>query len=271
MSIGLILVASSVIYIASNQAQPAGVLIDADPISDVYIDGQKMGATPYEATLDAGEVLLKIVPQAGKDVFDDYKTKINLVPGVRTIIKRSFRETERMSSGVVVSFEKARPQDSLVTVVSVPEGGEVRVNDKLYGQAPIKISLEPGDHQLTVYANGYLEKSLPIKVYRGYKLTAFVKLSEDGEEVSNSQKEEEDVSEQGLNEIKFKVKIDQNDVGFLRVRSGANTGFPEIAQVKPDEIYSVIDEGEGGSWYKIVLGDGQIGWISAEFATKLNP
>ena len=40
-----------------------------------------------------------------------------------------------------------------------------------------------------------------------------------------------------------------------------------LAQVKPDEIYDILEEGENGSWYKIKIGDLE-GWVSAEFVTK---
>ncbi|MDP3917927.1 MAG: hypothetical protein Q8Q30_02005, partial [Candidatus Woesebacteria bacterium] len=42
--------------------QEAGVLIEADPISTVYIDGQEVGKTPYEANRKPEEITLRIKP-----------------------------------------------------------------------------------------------------------------------------------------------------------------------------------------------------------------
>ena len=64
------------------------------------------------------------------------------------------------------------------------------------------------------------------------------------------------------------IRINKTDIGFLRVRSGANTGFPEVAQVQPNDEYEILEEGENSSWYKIKVGEIE-GWVSAEFVTKL--
>jgi len=242
--------------------QEAGVLIEADPISTVYIDGQEVGKTPHEANRKPEEITLRIKPDnINNIVLDDYETKINLVSGIRTIVKRVFRETEEASSGVVVSFEKLGGKESYVTVVSVPDNAQVLIDSKIYGYTPLRVKVPAGDHNLVVSADKYLEKSLPIRVYAGYKLTASVKLAK-------------------VEEIKTKVKmlptivINKTDVGFLRVRDGAGLNFPEVGQVKPDEEYEVIEENEDGSWFKINIGEieglpAQVGWVSAEFVTKL--
>ncbi|MDP3917760.1 MAG: PEGA domain-containing protein, partial [Candidatus Woesebacteria bacterium] len=233
------------------------VLIEADPISTVYIDGQEVGKTPYEANRKPEEITLRIKPDnINNIVLDDYETKINLVSGIRTIVKRVFRETEEASSGVVVSFEKLGGKESYVTVVSVPDNAQVLIDSKIYGYTPLRVKVPAGDHNLVVSADKYLEKSLPIRVYAGYKLTASVKLAKIVEEIKTKIK------------ILPTIVINKTDVGFLRVREGAGLNFPEVAQVKPDEEYEVIEENEDGSWFKIKTGEVE-GWISAEFVTKI--
>lgn len=241
--------------------QEAGVLIEADPASTVYIDGQEVGKTPYEVNRKPGEISLRIKPDNVNDiVLDDYETKINLVSGIRTIVKRVFRETEEASSGVVVSFEKLGGKESYVTAVSVPDNAQVLIDNKIYGYTPLRVKVPAGDHNLIVSADKYLEKSLPIRVYAGYKLTVSVKLAKmDAPAVEQ---------EKPVEEIKTKVKIDKTDIGFLRVRQEAGIDFPEVAQVKPDEEYEVIEENEDGSWFKIKSGEVK-GWVSGEFVTKI--
>ncbi|WKZ25326.1 MAG: PEGA domain-containing protein [bacterium] len=251
--------------------QESGILVEADPESIVYINEQEVGRTPYEANLSAGEITLRVKPIDTGIILDDYETKINLTSGVRTIVKRTFKDVEEFSSGVVVSFEKLGGSESYITVVSVPDNAQVIVDNKIVGYTPLRVKMPAGDHNLIVSSDKYLEKSLPIRVYAGYKLTASVKLAKS--DVVESQIIEElsgSTDIEGLG----KIKVNQTDIGFLRVRSGANTGFPEIGQVKPDEEYEILEIDENGIWYKIEFvgteGESQAGWVSAEFVTKLN-
>lgn len=251
-------------FLGLFKEQESGVLIESDPVAKVFIDNQEVGNTPYEANLKAGEISIKIKPQqtAGNEL-DDYETRVRLVPGIRTVIKRIFKPNEDDSSGAIVSFEKIGGKESYVTVVSVPDSAKIIIDGVGYGYAPLRVSIPAGDHKLSVSAENYLEKTLPIKVYKGYKLTASIKLAK----MNNTTPTPEPTAtpEAMLNE---KIRINQNDVGFLRVRSGASIGFPEVAQVKPNETYDVIEEGEHGSWFKIKVGEVE-GWVSSEFVTKI--
>lgn len=166
------------VYLGLYKDQESGILIESEPSATVFINEEEVGRTPYEANKKLGEITLRIKPdQLQNQVLDDYETKITLVPGVRTIVKRSFKESEEFSSGVVVSFEKLGGTDSYVTVVSVPDNAQILIDGKVYGYTPKRIKVTAGDHDLVVSADKYLEKSLPIRVYSGYKLTASVKLA----------------------------------------------------------------------------------------------
>ena len=254
---------SILLYLGFFKPQNAGILINSDPQSVVFINNKEVGVTPYEENRKPGEISIRIKPISGFNlVLDDYETKINLVSGIRTIIEREFRSSDDYTSGAIVSFEKAKNNESLVTIISIPDGADVSVDGQAYGFTPIKINIPAGDHSLLISIDGYLSKELPIVVYKGYKLTAIVKLSKVDEIIS------EPFDNDLTNKIKFKIRIDQNDVGFLRVRSGSSVGFPEVGQVKPGEIYDVIGTGENNKWYKIEFGDIS-GWVSADFVTKI--
>ena len=267
---------AALLFLGVFKNQEAGILVESDPAATVYINGEKVGKTPYEANRDSGEISLSIKPDPIENVvLDDYETKINLVPGIRTIVKRVIRETEDYSSGVVVSFEKLGGNDSYVTVVSVPDNSQVIIDNKVYGYTPLRVKIPAGDHTLIVSTDKYLEKSLPIRVYAGYKLTASVKLAK-SEEQKNKEQELAVLGKEETVPL-GRIRINKTDTGYLRVRSGANIGFPEIAQVKPDEEYDIIDVGEKVSWYKIKVvtttNEGATneieGWVSAEFVTKI--
>lgn len=250
-------------FLGFFREQDAGVLIESEPKAIVLINNIEVGSTPYEANIKPGEATIKIKPEESNGAtLDDYETRVNLVAGIRTIIKRVFKSNEEDSSGIIVSFEKLGGEDSYVTIVSVPNSAQIMIDKKIYGYAPLRVKIPAGDHELSISSDKYLEKTLPIKVYKGYKLTASVKLArQDEEKISVTPTPDPNL-------VNINIKINKTDVGFLRVRSGASVGFPEVAQVKPDETYEVIEEGEHGTWFKIKVGEIE-GWVSAEFVTKI--
>lgn len=271
--IGLSIIGASTLYFLGGfKKQKAGLLIETTPESNIYINSQFIGKTPYENTFDAKSINLNIKPISndGK-ILDDYETKIDLVPGVQTIINRNFNEKDEDTDGAVVSFDKLDKDLSYVTVISVPDNAQVLIDKKNYGHTPLKVAIPAGDHNLEVIAINYKPIVLPIKVYKGYKLTASVKLAVDYRE---PQEEQLAVLAETVESL-GRIKINKTDIGYLRVRAGANTGFPEVGRVHEGEEYEILEEGEQVSWYKIQIPDeegqpvNRQGWVSAEFVTKL--
>ncbi len=269
--LGLIVIGYSILlFLGVFKKQQAGILVESDPVATVYINDFEVGKTPFETNRIAGEITLRIKPISSEGlILDDFETKLNLVPGIQTIVKRDFKENEENSNGAIVSFEKIDGDESFVTVVSVPDNARVLVDNKVKGYTPLRIKVPAGDHDLVVIAENYIEQKLPIRVFKGFKLTASVKLAK------NSLPEVMPTPIPEVDDSKIMIKVNNNSVGFLRVRSGANIGFPEVARVKPDEEYEVIEEGENGKWFKIQFPDeeglpaGRQGWVSAEFVTKI--
>lgn len=62
------------------------------------------------------------------------------------------------------------------------------------------------------------------------------------------------------------VKILDTPTGFLRVR--ASIGGSEIGQVTPGETYPLVEEKSG--WFAITFEEGKTGWISSDYAEKVN-
>lgn len=61
------------------------------------------------------------------------------------------------------------------------------------------------------------------------------------------------------------VKINDNDLGFLRVRIEPNTTSSEAGRVTSGKGFKVLDEKEG--WYQIEYETGKTGWVSGSFVT----
>lgn len=258
---GLTIIGISILYFFRVFNPPmGGILIDSEPGSSVFINNKEVGKTPYEATLSPTEITIRIKPDTinGQPI-DDYETKTKLVSGIKTIIKRIFKETEAESSGVVVSFEKISGSDGLVTVVSIPDNAQVIVDNKIYGYTPLKIKISEGNHNLIISAEKYFEKSLPIVVVKGYELTASVKLAKMIDPLPTSTP----------NPVpKEQIEILNTNIGYLRAREGAGINFPEVFQVKPGEIYEILETNEDKDWYKITVNEIE-GWVSGEFVKKV--
>ena len=73
------------------------------------------------------------------------------------------------------------------------------------------------------------------------------------------------VSEEVIEEIPM-VIIKETETGWLRVREGPGTIYPEIAKIYPGESYPLLEEIE--EWCKIELEDKQEAWISIEYILK---
>jgi uncharacterized protein YraI len=54
---------------------------------------------------------------------------------------------------------------------------------------------------------------------------------------------------------------------ILNVRSGPSANYGRVSQVKEGEILRITGRTEASDWLKILTGDGQEGWVSAEFVT----
>ncbi len=63
------------------------------------------------------------------------------------------------------------------------------------------------------------------------------------------------------------VKILQTPTGWLNVRSGSGTTFPQVARVNPGESYPLLET--KGDWYHIRIGD-KDGWVLAQYAERIS-
>lgn len=64
---------------------------------------------------------------------------------------------------------------------------------------------------------------------------------------------------------KKSIKINDSDLGFLRVRIEPNTSSSEAGRVTAGDSFKVLDEKEG--WYQIEFEPGKTGWVSGSFVT----
>lgn len=268
--LGFVLVLFSILlFLGFFKKQKAGILIESDPPATVYIDSIEVGVTPYESEINPGEITVKLVPEGLNELnLDDYETKVDLISGIKTIIKRNFNQNEESSSGAVVSFETTSKDESTLVVVSIPDNAQIFIDSNFSGATPYKGIILTGEHKLVVSSEGYVDTELPIIAYKGYKLTAFVKLAK----IDSITEPLQIVEDENIDVVRIRIKK-VDDINLV-IREGASVGFPEVGQVRPDEVYDVLEEGENGKWYKIQIPatdekESVTGWISSEFVTKI--
>lgn len=258
--LGLGLLAGAVFFaVGILKPKGAGILIESSPASAVYINGEQVGRTPFSQTREPGEVTVKLIPESFDTPLTPYETKIRLVSGIETIVRREFGETDEQSSGVVISFEKVGGNETSIAVVSIPDSAEISIDGAVRGFAPLKEStVTPGEHTLKIAATGYLEKTIRVNAEEGYKLTAVAKLAPNGEAPEGPEEEPEEPKVE-------EVEILDTPTGFLRVRRGPSTAFEEVAQVEPGERYPYLETDEDTGWFRIEI-NGEEGWVSNQYA-----
>jgi uncharacterized protein YgiM (DUF1202 family) len=261
-------------FVGYFKPKGAGILVESVPTSNVYIDGEQVGRTPYKETRTPSEITLRLVPDSFDEPLVPYVTKITLVSGVETVVRREFGNTDEVSAGEVLSFERIGGDEASLSVISVPDSSQLAIDNTTRAFTPYKTSaLMPGKHTLRVSSSGYSERLIDLKTFKGYKLTAIVQLS-----LSNlPQEEEEVVVEEEVDEVVVEILVEilSTPTGFLRVRSEPSTLGKEVGQVEPEDQFVLLEEDEETGWYKIEFEEGgedeeaKIGWISNQYARKI--
>ncbi|MCK4588498.1 PEGA domain-containing protein [Candidatus Woesebacteria bacterium] len=261
--LGIIIVGVALFLLGFLKPESAGLLVESVPAATVFIDGEQVGRTTYEATRKPGEIVIKLIPQSLDEVLVPFETKVTLTSGIKTVIKREFGDSEETSSGEILSFEKIGGDSSGLAIVSLPNAAQISIDGATRGFAPYKTSsITPGEHKIVVSAPGYSERVLSIKTVEGFKLTVVVKLAPNGEEILEEEEEIEEPKQ-------IEVEILSTSTGFLRVRSEPSILGEEVGRVEPGEHYPYLDKDEDTGWLKIEYEEGKEGWVSGQYAKKM--
>ena len=260
------LVTATLFLIGYFKEKPGGVLIDTNPVSNVYINDIFVGKTPYKNTRQAEEITIKLVPSLPNLVA--YETRLILVPGIETIVRREFGESEQTSSGDVISFDRIEGKEVGLIIISTPENAQVSVDGIPQGFTPYKnSSISPAQHQITIRAPGYTDRVMTVKTLAGYRLSLYAKLAKSVEALTAATP---------VSKIITYVEILKTPTGFLRVRTAPGTAGSEIAQVKPGDKYIFLSDDAATGWMEIQyeasaagLPNGITGWVSGQYAKKV--
>ncbi len=264
LAVLLLIIGGILFLIEQFRKKGAGISIDTTPTSTVFIDGEQVGRTPYQAIHKPGEVVVKLLPDSFEKPLAPFETKIKLIGDVQTVVKREFGETEDLSSGVIVSFEPTARTEMAISIISVPDRAEVSLDGQVRGSTPFRTSSAVSDHQLTLKAPGFKDYGFNIRLQAGYKLTAILKLAPSGEV-------EAEVADDSPEPKIQMVEILPTGTGFLRVRSGPSTLEAEVGRVEPGKKYPLIEKDQTSGWFKVEYQEAKdglsvkAGWITKEF------
>ena len=243
-------------------SRKSGIEIISYPVAKVYIDGKEAGITPYKNnSLKPGEVEIRL---SANDV--DWVKKVHLENGANTVINRDFGKDDGQSGGYTLYFESTGDSKKAAFLISSePDRAAVYLDDEIKGYSPLRIDdVGEGDKKITLSFPGYKSVSSYVKFINGYQLVVNGDLAK--EKVDTPPITADDTPEASMSAQKTeKATISATETGWLRVRSEANNGI-EVTKVKPGEKYSILEEKDG--WYRIDLGSGKTGWISAKYAAK---
>lgn len=243
--------------------------VTSDPTSKVYLNGKSIGQSPLckcalQDMIETGEYTIKLVPTTGNS--QPFEQKITISSKVLTVVHRNFGQSGLESGHIITLMSISDKKSTQISVISFPDAVQVFLDNSLQGQSPILLkNVTQSDHELKLAKEGYKDKIVNIRTVLGFKLEALVFMGLDPNIATQSATP---VSSKSAALSTTKVLILETPTGFLRVREDATLGAAEIAQVKPGEIYDLLDEKTG--WLKIKLKDGNQGWVSSQYAQKQN-
>ncbi len=263
--IGILVVAFLIIFIAISfylvsKPRSSGLYIQTDIPAKVIINSDEVGMTPFHnKSLDPGEYGIKLVPLQ-RDT-PPFETKVFLSKGIETVLRREFGKSEDISSTELITFEKILDNQVVVSIVTVPPNSSLLIDGALSFSAPYTTTLSEGKHTLRVSSPGYVSKEVNFKAYKGYKLVAYVTLKKDkGGQFDTTPTP---------TPTKVFVEILDTPTGFLRVRKDPTSSSEIVGQIKPGGKFELLEEKIELGWYKIEFEPSRTGWISSEFAKKV--
>ncbi len=250
LNIVLILILPFFILACTNPltSYKAALQVTSVPESDFYVDGKKIGTTPfYSDQLSSKVYEVKIATGEAS-----WTGKIKLNGQTLSFINRNLNPKSNMGqSGEILTLTKG----SGLTVISNPAGANVELDGKFLGTTPQTFkNIDEGDHQLILSHDGYEMRSISIHTQKDFELLATVDLSYLP-------------PDKGTFQPASQVEVDPTDTGWLRVRSQPTLNASEVGHVNTGEKLTVFEEKDG--WLRIESLLGTNGWVLKNFTSPI--
>ena len=255
-----------IVIFMNGQGGKGAIQVTSIPKSQVFLNGKYIGNTPLSLIelpdlIAVGEYDLKLVPT--EKGFKEWSQKINIYKSALTVVDKTFdKSLGSASSSVITLVDINDKTKSELLVISFPKDAQVILDSELKGRTPIRIdNVTISDHEIKIIKDGYKEKAVKIKTVPGKRLEVEATLG-----IRTDLTEQKLIASDSAKLIQ-KIKILDTPTGFLRVRESASLSSSQIATLDPGEEFDLISEDD--NWYQIKLSDGTNGWVSSEYAEKI--
>lgn len=278
-----LIIFGAVKLLGSRAPKEGELRVDATPAVSVFLDNKHIGRTPLKEKVTAGEYTIRLVAESTTGEFAPWQAKISVGPNLLTYVNAVLSESELSSAVDVLWLEKSVAGKPELSIITNPDGASVVLDDVTKGITPLTVSdLAVGDHNLTVTSPGFLTRTMKVKLTAGYKLIASMKLalSAGGLPATTEATPAATTSTTPTPSLKPGssatssatpqkpyVVIKDTPTGFLRVRMEPSTAATEAGRVNPGEKYHLFNQQTG--WYQISHDGTNKGWISAQYADKV--
>ena len=272
----------------------AGLQVNAEPKSVVYIDDKNVGETSfYDTKIKPDEHIVKISPLDGTTA--PWEIKVKLVPGLTTVINRTFGNSPQESSNYSIQLEKiSNKKVAELTIITTPENVIIRIDDQPKGFTPLtNIAITPETHKVTLSAPGYKTENVTINPSLGHRLFLNAELGKllslqpsltspsasssailasptpaatSSAKLTATPKPSPTPKPTVAVPEKPFVEILTTPTGWLRVRSEPNGLVEnEVAKVNSGEMFPFIESNDS-DWHKIEYAPTKQGWIAATYS-----
>lgn len=243
--------------------------------SKVFLNGTEIGTAPLckcteNETIPSGIYDLRIEPEDKN--LAAFSTKVKINGGVLTAVERTFLPGAYASASIL-TLEKTTSSQPELIITSLPDSAIVTIDSISKGVTPFQANdLSISEHELRIGKEGFQEKTMQIKMIENHKLIIEIYLGTQGaeEQLDKTTETNASATTDSAGETET-IEIEQRTVtildtpnGFLRVRNGAGTNFPEVARVNSGDTFDLLSEETG--WLEIKIDDQISGFISSEFA-----
>lgn len=263
-------------YFLSKRENPYGRLkVQSSPVASIFLNNLPIGRTPFEDRVKEGEYILKLIPEGVATDTASWQGKIKIYNNSLTYVERELGSSDLTSAGSIFSTTKmmTKPKGANfgeIEVETEPAGAMVYLDNDEKGLAPLILTDVPaGDHELSVFSPGFFRRSQKINVDPGFRVIAQFKLAVDQSQkkIEVKDEEEEKKATESAQTKKTYVEVLDTPTGWLRVRSEPSINASEAARVKPKDKFELLEEQNG--WYKINYEKDKEGWISSQYAKKV--
>lgn len=164
-----------------------GVLkVSTNVAARVLLNNRDIGKTPLEQKVDVGEYTIRLVPDSTTRTLSSWQGRVVIGGNTVSFINRDLAETELTSAGEQLWLEKISGNATELSILSVPDGASVLVNDQSRGVTPLKITdLPAGEHTVVVTSPGFDSRTTRVRLNVGYRVVASVFMAISPSQIAN--------------------------------------------------------------------------------------